>query len=295
METADINIMPFAQDISLTLPEGVPLLLRDLIHERLGIYFDPTRFDMMLDKLAEPARARNCQSLLDYYYVLKYDEAGQAEWERVMDALSVQETYFWREMPQIKCLVDVLTPEWFRKHRMPLRIWSAACATGEEPYSIAIALEEAGWGNHPVQILASDASSAALNRARQGIFRERSFRSLPPELRAKYFTPVQGGFQLNPEIVSRVVFHRANIVSRQEIAPLVSAPVIFCRNVFIYFSPDAIRRTLAAFAELMPSGGHLFVGASESLLKLTNDFELEEINDAFVYIRKPRPLLSVKP
>jgi Methylase of chemotaxis methyl-accepting proteins len=227
--------------------------------------------------------------------VLKYDEAGQAEWERVMDALSVQETYFWREMPQIKCLVDVLTPEWFRKHRMPLRIWSAACATGEEPYSIAIALEEAGWGNHPVQILASDASSAALNRARQGIFRERSFRSLPPELRAKYFTPVQGGFQLNPEIVSRVVFHRANIVSRQEIAPLVSAPVIFCRNVFIYFSPDAIRRTLAAFAELMPSGGHLFVGASESLLKLTNDFELEEINDAFVYIRKPRPLLSVKP
>src|SRR5436309_1828225 len=130
--------MTLVQNDRLSIPEGMTVLLRDLIHERTGIYFDPSRLDMMLDKLDEPARARNCVSLLDYYYLLKYDEAGQGEWDRVIDALSVQETYFWREMGQIRALVDVLVPQWFKNaSAAPLRVWSAACATGEEPYSIA--------------------------------------------------------------------------------------------------------------------------------------------------------------
>jgi chemotaxis protein methyltransferase CheR len=280
--------MALVEDAPLLLPEGSVGLLRDLIHERLGIYFDSGRLDSMVDKLQDPARFRKCQSLLDYYYLLKYDETAQGEWEHVMDALSVQETYFWREMPQIQALVDVLIPKWFKDRSMPLRIWSAACATGEEPYTIAIALQEGGWANHPIQILASDASPAALVKARRGIYRERSFRSLPADIREKYFAAVPQGWQLRSDILSRVQFQRANIVAQNEVAWLAAAPVIFCRNVFIYFSPEAIRRTLSVFAEFMPSNGHLFVGASESLLKLTPDFELEEIDDAFVYVRHDR-------
>jgi chemotaxis protein methyltransferase CheR len=207
----------------------------------------------------------------------------------VIDALSVQETYFWREMPQIRALVDVLVPRWFKETHHPLRIWSAACATGEEPYTLAIALDESEWARHPIQIMASDASAAALAKARRGIFRERSFRTLPPHLRKKYFRAVPDGSQLRPEIAARVAFHHANIVCRNEIAHLATSPVIFCRNVFIYFSPDAIRRTVASFAHFMPPEGHLFVGTSESLLKLTTDFDLKEINDAFVYIRNRHP------
>jgi len=124
--------MPVAQDNHLLVPEGIPVLLRDLIHERLGTYFDESRFDTMLDKLEAPARARNCRSILDYYYLLKYDQDGHQEWERVMDALSVQETYFWREMGQVRLLCDQLVPQWFRKSSLPLQIWSAACATGAE-------------------------------------------------------------------------------------------------------------------------------------------------------------------
>jgi chemotaxis protein methyltransferase CheR len=284
---------------TLSAPEGTAALLRDLVHEHTGTFFERDRFDMMLDKLTPLARQRGCRSFLDYYYLLKFDREGSEEWPRVMDALSVQETYFWREMDQINALVKILVPAWFSENRGPLRIWSAACASGEEPFTIAMALEEAGWLRRgQIEILASDASGAALERARRGIFRERSFRNMPISLRAKYFQSVpQGGWCIKPELLVRVRFQRANLVAPAEIGALAGAPVIFCRNVFIYFSAEAIRRTVRCFAERMPGGGHLFVGASESLLKLTSDFDLEEIGGAFVYVRKapdvlPAPLLT---
>lgn len=277
------------EDLTISVPAGVPTLLRDLLHERAGIYFEPDRFDTLLDKLRPRVLARGLRSYLDYFYLLKYEDGGRAEWLRVMDAFSVQETYFWRELPQIAALVEHVVPQWFKQHRLPLRIWSSACATGEEPYSLAIALREAGWADHPITIHASDASEAALERARAGVYRERSFRALPLALREKYFDrPQPEGTRLRRDLLLPITFQRANLVVPEEIAGLASAPVIFCRNVFIYFSPEAIRRTVASFAEVMPNGGHLFVGASESLLKLTDEFEMHELGDAFVYVRKPR-------
>jgi chemotaxis protein methyltransferase CheR len=270
-----------------SVPEPLPHLLRDLVHERTGIYFEPDRYDQMLGKLQGRAAAHGCRSFLDYYYILKYEEKGPDEWLRVMDAFSVQETYFWREIDQVRALVDIVVPQWFARNLGTLRIWSAACATGEEPYTLAMALEEGGWGHHPIQIRGSDASEAALEKARAGLYRERSFRALAPALREKYFVPAPGGSQLRKEIMDRVTFHRANLVQPVEVTPLADAYVIFCRNVFIYFSPAAISRVVASFAAVMPPGGHLFVGASESLLKLTNDYELEEKGNAFVYVRKP--------
>jgi chemotaxis protein methyltransferase CheR len=205
-----------------------------------------------------------------------------------MDAFSVQETYFWREFAQIRTLVELIVPTWFKGSTKPLRIWSAACATGEEPFSLAIALQEAGWGGHPISIRASDASEAALARASSGIYRERSFRALPPGLRERYFQPVSEGTRILRDQLPPVSFSRANLISPGDIADLAAAEIIFCRNVFIYFSPEAIRRTVRLFARAMPDNGHLFVGASESLLKLTDQFELRDVNDAFVYLRKPR-------
>ena len=277
--------MPVAPDVGLMqVPDGVALLVRDLVHEHTGIFFENGRLDLLLDKLRPLVRSRQ-QSFMEYYYVLKYEDR-RTEWARVADALSVQETYFWREMPQIRALVDVIVPAWFQRNKGPLRIWSAACATGEEPYTIAIALEEAGWAGHPVEIWASDASEGALMRAARGVYRERSFRSLPIGLRGKYFTEVEEGWRIDPMLAARVKFRRANLVSSSEVRQLASIPVIFCRNVFIYFSPEAIRRTLSHFAEVMPGGSHLFVGISESLLKMTSDFDLREIGSAFVYERK---------
>src|SRR3954469_20202056 len=230
--------MSLVYDGKLSVPEGVPELLRDLIHERVGTYFDASRLDTMIEKLEAPARARNCRSILDYYYCLKFDENG--EWNRAMDALSVQETYFWREMSQIRALVDVLVPQWFERRSTPLRIWSAPCASGEEPFTIVMALLEAGWGNHPIQVIGSDASAAALTKARQAVYRESYFRALPPELRKKYFEGSGQNWKLSPQIVQRVHFQKANVLARSEISLLANSPIIFCRNLFIYFSPESI-------------------------------------------------------
>lgn len=269
----------------LLVPAGIQQLLRDLIHERAGIYFEPARFDTLVEKIEPLALARECRSLLDYYYLLKYEENGMEDWARLMDALAVPETYFWREMSQIHFLANTYVPEWFKKTSAPLQIWTAASSTGEEPYTIVMALLEAGWGSSPIQVVASDGSPAAIEKSRAGVYRDKSFRAIPPNLKHKYFSPAGSEWKISREVSSRVTFHRANLLATDEISSFARSPVIFCRNVFIYFSPHAIRQTVATFASRMPSGGHLFVGASESLLKLTTDFELREKGDAFVYVR----------
>jgi chemotaxis protein methyltransferase CheR len=265
------------------VPEGIPRLLRDLIHDRTGLFFEDTRMDFLIEKLEPAAQDRGFASFLDYYYALKDNEHG--EWDRAWEALSVQETYFWREMPQINALAEVIVPDWFCKNSLPFRIWSAACASGEEPYTIAIALTEAGLGGCPVEITGSDASLAALEKAQSAVYRERSFRALPPNLKEKYFEVVPGGWKLAGEIRQRVVFKRANLFEQGEVAPLARVQAIFCRNVFIYFSRHAIRQTVAMMAAKMPPGGHFFAGASESLLRVSTDFELKEISGALAYVR----------
>jgi chemotaxis protein methyltransferase CheR len=278
------------------LPEGADVLLRDLIHDRTGLFYENGRCDLLTDKLAPLVIERGFESFLDYYYLLKYDAAADEEWRRVMDALSVQETYFWRETDQVRALVDVLVPEYFAQgRREPLRIWSAACATGEEPLSIAMALNEAGWLRRAeIEIYASDASTAAVEKARRGLYRERSFRNLSPALRAKYFAPEQGMWRVVPELHARIKWQRANLMAKAEVEYLAGSPVVFCRNVFIYFSPATIRHTLGLLAARMPAPGYLCVGVSESLLKLTADFDLEEIGGAFIYVKREKTAADLR-
>lgn len=284
-----MNLPPASAPAPPPIPQGpVPVLLRDLVHEHTGIHFEMDRIGLMFEKLEARAIAHGCRSYLDYYYILRYDDTkGAEEWRRVMDVFSVQETYFWRELDQVRALVDYVVPAWFKQNTTPLRIWSAACATGEEPYSIVMALREAGWGNYPIEVWASDASEIALHKARTRVYRERSFRALPRALREKYFTAQGENWLLNSEISSRVNFCWANLVDLDPATEIPPMHVIFCRNVFIYFSAVTIKRVLASFARRLPPQGHLFVGASESLLKLTDQFDLAEIGGAFVYQREP--------
>lgn len=264
-------------------PQDVVLLLRSLIHRQTGIHFENQWLDMLVEKIRPLVQDRDA-SLLEYYFFLKYDSTPEA-WNQLINALSVQETYFWREFDQIQALVDQVVPDWFNRTDQPLRIWSAACATGEEPLSIAMALQEAGWGSHPIKILASDASESALRKAKAGLYRERSFRALPASLHRKYFTPEGDRWRVSPDLASQITFRQANLVVPAEIEDLVTSPIIFCRNVFIYFSSESILRALSLFAQGMPKNGYLFVGVAESLLNLTTDFQLAEIGNSFVYKR----------
>lgn len=275
---------------NLALPEGTTNLIRNLINERTGMFFDNGKGDLLMDKLSPLVIERGFTSYLDYYYLLKYDSAARSEWQNVMNALSVQETYFWREIDQMRALVQTLVPQWHARNKdSTLRIWSAACATGEEPLTIAMMLNEAGWFERvAVEILASDASSNAIARAEEGVYRDRAFRNLPAHLRDRYFDSEGSGWRVKRGLHSRVKWEIANLMDETQIAPLANADFIFCRNVFIYFSETAIGRVVRSFARFMRPPGFLFVGAAESLLRMTTDFTLTEIDDAFVYVNRER-------
>jgi chemotaxis protein methyltransferase CheR len=272
---------------TLGLSDSAFALLRDLIHERTGLFYDNGKSDLLIDKLAPLVIERGFNSFLDYYYLLKYDADAAEEWKNVADALSVQETFFWREFDQVQALVDQIVPDYFAAApAAPLRIWSAACATGEEPLSIAMALAEKGWFERaPIEIYASDASRSAIAKARRGLYRERSFRNLPPHLRARYFREDQGAWRIAPEIHSKIRWATVNLLSEADVAQMAKSTIIFCRNVFIYFSDEAIRKTVRWFYQRMPTPGYLFVSAAESLLRLTTDLQFQEISNAFVYVK----------
>ena len=273
---------------SLGLQRGAVTLVRDLVHEKTGLYYDEPRIDTMADRLAPLVTARGFASFLDYYYLLKYDDNGAGEWERVHDALSVPETYFWRETDQLQAIVNIVVPELAARLTRPIRIWCVPCATGEEPLTIAMMLEEAGWFDRvPIELRASDASPALLDVARRGRYRERAFRSLPPDLRERYFRPDGDRWRVDERLHARVrSWSRVNLLASGEVTPLAVADVIFCRNVFIYFSEGAVRRVAETFADQMPTPGYLCVGAAESLLRITDRFDLERIGEAFVYVKR---------
>ena len=275
---------------NLVLPEGTTSLIQSLIHERTGMHFDNGKRDILMDKLSPLVIERGFGSYLDYYYLLKYDPSARVEWQNVINALSVQETYFWREFDQVRALVQTLVPQWHARNAgSTLRIWSAACATGEEPLTIAIALNEAGWFKRAsIEIVATDASSKAIDRAVRGVYRERAFRNLPGALRDRYFERDGSDWRVSSDIHSRVKWGLANLMEEDQISPLAGADFIFCRNVFIYFSESAIGRVVRSFSRHIRPPGYLFVGAAESLIRLTTDFTLTEIDDAFVYAKRER-------
>jgi chemotaxis protein methyltransferase CheR len=271
---------------SLGLTGSITAVFRDVIHERLGLLYEPHQFDQLADRLAPLIVERGFDSFMDYYYLLKYS-GDAAEWLKVMDALAVQETYFWREIDQLRAVVDCVVPALAQNLRgRPLRIWSIPCATGEEPLTIAMLLSEGGWFDRvPIEIVASDASPAGLARAEKGRYGQRSFRNLPPAMRDKYFTAHEHDWSVLPDLRQRIMYNMVNLMDEEAVARHASAPIIFCRNVFIYFSDRSIRRALSVFEREMPSPGYLCVGASESLLRRTTTFELQEIGGSFMYVK----------
>jgi chemotaxis protein methyltransferase CheR len=272
----------------LGLSDAALPLLRDLVHERSGIFYETARCDVLGERLAPLVIERGFESFLDYYYLLKYDESSTAEWLRVMDALAVPETYFWREIDQIRALVDVVVPALVNTLQgTPLRIWSVPCASGEEPLTIAMMLDQAGWFERaPIEVHGSDGSPAAIARARSGRYRERSFRTLPETLRDRYFTRDGDAWIPQPRLSERIgSWSVVNLMAPEQVALHAQARVIFCRNVFIYFTETAIRSVVNRFADAMPPRSYLCVGASESLLRITTRFELVEVGGAFMYVK----------
>jgi chemotaxis protein methyltransferase CheR len=279
--------MPYLTE-SPPLSEHVFALLGNLIEERLGLHYDPVRREIVQDRLAPLVAEHNLGTFVDYYYLLKYDENNAAEWRRVQTALAVRETYFWREVDQIQLAARKLVPA--LQEQNPgcwIRIWHAACASGEEPYSMAIALHEAGcFDRGPIELIATDFDQESLRMAREAVYRERATRILPPELRQKYFREhINGTSRLSEKASYRVKFSYLNLVDRAAMALMQDFDIVFCRNVFIYFSDATVRTVADHFYRSLRSPGYLFLGAAESLLRVQTRFQLNEIAKCYVYCK----------
>jgi chemotaxis protein methyltransferase CheR len=261
-------------------------LLLDLIHARMGLYFENGRRDLALDKLYPLMANHGTSSVLDYYYLLKYSQEAESEWRRVETALAVNETYFWREFSQIGAVVKHVIPELAQENPgKTIRIWHAACATGEEPYTMVMALLEANLIDKvPVEILASDINNEALAQARAAIYSRRSFRVMDPKIKEKYFIEQpKDRYRLIDTVRERVQFFHLNLMELARIERIGNIDIIFCRNAFIYFSPESIKKVVNSFYKILNRPGYLFVAAAESLLKYGANLELVEIDKAFSY------------
>ena len=271
---------------ALGLSGAAVRLLRDLVHETLGLYYDDTRIPDLLDRVSPLVIRRGLTSLLDYYYLLKYEAGRDDEWAHVTEALVVNETYFWREVDQLRSLVAEVVPALVRRlNGRTLNVWAVPCATGEEPLTLAMLLDEMGWFSRaPIRIVASDASRAAITHARTGAYRERTLRHVPAAFRDRYFSREDGAWRVSDDLHRQVTWLVENLVSPGTIAAHAGVSVVLCRNLFIYFSLEVMQKVVSRLAEHMASPAFLCLGASESLLRLDTPFELRDIGGSFFYV-----------
>lgn len=266
----------------LPLSPQVFAILSTLVEERCGLHYGASTMALFGDKVSQRAVEAGFESLLDYYYFLRYDPGSAGELEALVEALVVNETFFFREAAQLAVLVrDWLVPA-VRAGRRP-RVWFAACATGEEPLTVAMMLAEHGVLGK-VELVATDISRRVLGRARAGVYGDRALRALPSAAR-RWITSAGTQHVVSAELTAAIVWARVNLVSPDEVSALGTFDAVVCRNVLIYFNDDTTRVVVDRLAGALVPGGHLLVGCSESLLRLGTLLRCEERGGAFFYTK----------
>lgn len=261
---------------------------RDLIACRSGIYIHGADRDALRNHLLTRMDHCGTTSFADYFQRLG-SCPDDGELQELINLVTIRETYFFRDQAQFMALQRYVIPELLKARAgrdEPLRIWSAGCSTGEEPYTIAMLLAEgrSGAGSPRPYILATDVNQGALEVARRGIYSDRSLRSTPEHYRQRFFTQEGESYILSESTKGTVEFRPFNLMS----TPYPGTDgmgwdVIFCRNVTIYFKPDSTRTVIRRFYESLEEGGYLFTGFSESLRYLSNDFLTVQVGGVFLY------------
>ncbi|HEX7153311.1 MAG TPA: protein-glutamate O-methyltransferase CheR [Thermoanaerobaculia bacterium] len=270
----------------LELPDDVFRLLRDQIYKRTGMWFADSSKYLLQKRLSPRARELNFDSFQKYFYFLQYDPRAESEFDQIYDLVTTNETYFFREPAQLTAFVEEIIPDILsRKSVKKIRIWSAGCSSGEEPYSIAMLLQEAGWYEHATfEIFASDINQQVLSKARKGIYRESAFRATNATLREKYFLrESEGAWKVRDEVRNRVSFGRLNLYDEARVSLLGHLDIILCRNVIIYFDDASKRVVVSNFYNRLIDGGYLLLGHSESLISLSTQFKLKHLKHDMVY------------
>lgn len=276
-------------------PDPDLVRIRDLVYQVAGIFHPDNKLRLLLDRCGRRMKELKTQSLREYFECLTIRPARQTELVALLNEITIGETCFFRSQPQLDALRSIVIPKVLEaKAKFPLRrlrIWSAGCSTGEEPYTLSILmLEEAqrrlkDW---KVEILATDLNERSLAHAKNAIYGTYSTRNLTPYYRQKYFTPAGDQLQVQPLVRDGIAFSRLNLSDDARMTFMKSLDVVFCCNVLIYFDLVSKRRVIQHFYNNLLPHGYLFLGHSESLYGVSEDFRLVHLPGTTAYIKGER-------
>jgi chemotaxis protein methyltransferase CheR len=257
-------------------------LFAELLEDASGLHYGVGEREILTSKVEAHALDLGFPSLLDYYYQLRYDDPSGVERAKLIEAMTVHETYFFRELAPMTQLVRGHLADVVREHGRA-RVWSAACSTGEEPYTLAMLLDDAGILDR-VEIVASDISATAVARAMTGRHARRSLRDgHPRDLAARYLEAGSLGVAVRPRIRDAVQFHTINLLDDAAVRQLGRFDAIVCRNVLIYFRDDRVVGVVDRLSRMLRPAGLIAVGVSESLLRFGTVLVCEERGRSFFY------------
>ncbi|CAK0767466.1 Chemotaxis protein methyltransferase 2 [Gammaproteobacteria bacterium] len=260
---------------------------RDFFYRKTGIFFEDNKRYFVDKRLLERIEVTGNENFRNYFITLRFQASGE-ELQTLINLMTVNETYFFREEYQFQCMVRSLLPELIQHRRQDdsLRIWSLPSSSGEEPYSIAIYLLE-HWppvDNYSIELVASDIDTKILTKARQGIYEERSLSHLPMAIRQKYFRNVGAGrYEIAEDLKESVEFTQVNLADLTQMRAYRGFDLIFCRNLLIYYDDDSRRVAAEALFNALRPGGFICLGHSESMSRITSLFTVRKFPEAIVY------------
>ncbi len=259
-----------------------------LVYKRTGIFYEYNKKYYVHKRVKKRAELLGLDNLNEYFMMLKFAE-DNAEFDQLINELTVNETYFFRDFPQLRNFAEEVLPLFVRRNgdKKKIKIWSAACSTGEEPYTLSIILQE--MLDNPeeweIEILATDINTQVLHSAKVGLYESRSVKDVPPEYLEKYFTKKQNKYLINLNARRPVSFKRVNLMDETEMSNISGCDFIFCRNCLIYFDDESRRSVMSRFYHALNPEGFIFLGHSESVGRISSAYKMQRIGNTIVYSR----------
>ena len=263
--------------------------LRDFIYAECGIHIADNRKYLLENRLGNRLKKLNLKNFDEYYNLLRFDVGRAAEMKKLFEVITTNETSFYRNPPQLKVFQEEVLTQVLAQCRTQgkrLRIWSAGCSTGEEPYTISMIIhgmlktEVPSWD---IRITANDLSDRVLESARKGVYNDYTLRTTSPEILEQYFDVENGQNRVKQDVKKLVSFGQINLRDRVQVKRVERSQVVFCRNVIIYFDDEMKKRAINAFYDNLLPGGYLIIGHSESLHNITRAFKPIHYPGAIIY------------
>jgi chemotaxis protein methyltransferase CheR len=282
-----------------TAPENLAdpelVKIRDLLYRVSGIYQTETKFNLLAARCRRRMQSLSATSFAEYFLRLTASTDVNDEIRLLLNEITIGETYFFRSAPQINALTKVVFPEVVARKAdaavKRIRLWSAGCSTGEEPYTMAIlsrhylSPQHQGWN---LEVAATDLNDKSLLKCGSGVYDDYAVRKIAPDIRREYFVADGPAFKVSDGLRSLVSFARLNFEDQHAMQAMQGFDIIVCCNVLIYFDDVSKQRAVSHFFRALLPGGHFFVGDCESLYRIPNDFRLVHFPDVTAY-RKPVP------